>query len=346
MRPCSRVLQSLSHSSRRTSSRPTTTFIGLGRMGYEMAYNLFSKQIVDNPHSQFVVCDAIPDAAQSFRTSFLNKFPAANLAIVNSPADAAALGSQVIITMLPSSPQVQQVFSGAIIPFLQTSKLTAQNTLCIDSTTLDVNVARDVAVEVGKTGAKMVDAPVSGGVTGAKAATLSFLVGGTKESFTLSHPILSHMGSRIIHCGASGSGLSAKICNNVQLSHLLILGVQQIIVAEGMLLGQRLGLNPAILAAVINSSTGSCWSSSVNNPVPSALPDKSPPCEREYEGGFATTLMLKDMGLATSIAGSSGTPLPLGKVAEEIYADVVKKQPELARKDFSSVYKFLTTQIS
>jgi 3-hydroxyisobutyrate dehydrogenase len=125
------------------------------------------------------------------------------------------------------------------------------------------------------------------GVTGAKAGTLSFLVGGTTETFQLSKTILAYMGKRIIHCGPSGAGLGAKICNN------LILGVQQIAVAEGMLLGQKLGLDPTVLAGVINSSTGKCWSSSVNNPVPSALPDKSPPCERDYEGGFATALMLK-----------------------------------------------------
>jgi hypothetical protein len=95
------------------------------------------------------------------------------------------------------------------------------------------------------------------------------------------------MGQRIIHCGPSGSGLAAKICNN------LILGVQQIVVAEAMLLGQRLGLEPAVLASVINSSTGACWSSTINNPVPGALPEKSPPCERDFEGGFATSLMIK-----------------------------------------------------
>lgn len=127
----------------------------------------------------------------------------------------------------------------------------------------------------------------STGVTGAKAGTLSFLVGGTEEAFQLTGPILAHMGKRIIHCGPSGAGLGAKICNN------LILGVQQIVVAEAMLLGQKLGLDPAVLAGVINNSTGGCWSSSVNNPVPSALPGKSPPCERNYEGGFATALMLK-----------------------------------------------------
>jgi 3-hydroxyisobutyrate dehydrogenase-like beta-hydroxyacid dehydrogenase len=125
------------------------------------------------------------------------------------------------------------------------------------------------------------------GVTGAKAGTLSFLVGGTAADFRRSHAVLVHMGSRVIHCGTSGAGLSAKICNN------LILGVEQIVVAEAMLLGQKLGLDAAVLAGVINNSTGGCWSSSVNNPVPSALPDRSPPCQRDYDGGFATSLMLK-----------------------------------------------------
>jgi 3-hydroxyisobutyrate dehydrogenase len=125
------------------------------------------------------------------------------------------------------------------------------------------------------------------GVAGAKACTLSFLVGGDEAAYNLAKPVLEIMGKRIIHCGPSGAGLGAKICNN------LILGVEQIVVAEAMLLGQKLGLEPTILAGVINSSTGGCWSSSVNNPVPCALPGQSPPCERDYEGGFATALMLK-----------------------------------------------------
>lgn len=148
------------------------------------------------------------------------------------------------------------------------------------------------------------------GVTGAKAGTLSFLVGGADASFQAVHPVLSMMGERIVHCGPAGAGLGAKICNNVNISvHIyihpiislmlfirtaqLILGVQQIVVAEAMILGQKLGLDPAILSSVIGSSTGNCWSVSVNNPVQSALPDKSPPCERDYEGGFATALMAK-----------------------------------------------------
>lgn len=193
--------------------------------------------------------------------------------------------------MLPSSPHVRQVYAteaGGIISALRSlSQEDATSTLCIDSTTLDVEVARSVAREVSKIGSTMIDAPVSGGVAGAKAATLSFLVGGTPEAFERGSPILSRMGKRIMYCGPSGAGLAAKICNN------MVLGVQQIAVAEAMLLGQKLGLEPAVLADVVNNSTGACWASSVNNPVPGALLDQEPPCTRDYEGGFATSLMLK-----------------------------------------------------
>jgi len=211
----------------------------------------------------------------------------------------------------------------------------ASDTFCIDSTTLDVQVGRDVSAQVHSVGAGMVDAPVSGGVTGAKAGTLSFLVGGSEQAFARASPILELMGQRTIHCGPAGSGLAAKICNN------LMLGVEQIAVAEAMLLGQRLGLDPAVLASVINSSTGACWSSSVNNPVPGALPGKSPPCERGFEGGFATELMIKDLGLARDVSRASGSPVPLTEAAERIYVDGVKRYPDLSRKDFSSVYQYL-----
>lgn len=202
----------------------------------------------------------------------------------------ALLASQTVVTMLPSTPHVRNVYAeaGGILPALR--KLpqdAAQATLCIDSTTLDVDIAREIAGSVAKLGAWMVDAPVSGGVAGAKAGTLSFLVGGTQTAFEHAAPTLERMGKNIIYCGASGAGLAAKICNN------LVLGVQQIVVSEAMLLGQKLGLEPKVLASVVNSSTGACWASSVNNPVPGAVPDKSPPCERDYEGGFATRLMLK-----------------------------------------------------
>ncbi|KAI0646903.1 6-phosphogluconate dehydrogenase [Trametes meyenii] len=240
--------------------------------------------------------------------------------------------------MLPSSPHVRNVYveeDGIVSALRSLPPEAARSTLCIDSTTLDVEVARTVASEVERAGAAIVDAPVSGGVAGAKAGTLSFLVGGQERAYKLAQPYLLHMGKNIIYCGESGAGLVAKICNN------LILGVQQIVVAEAMLLGQKLGLDPEVLASVINNSTGACWASSVNNPVPSALPGKSPPCERDYEGGFATRLMLKDMGLATDLAESTGAPLPLGQVAERVYADVISEDPEVSNKDFSSVYRYL-----
>ncbi|KAG5650370.1 hypothetical protein H0H81_012457 [Sphagnurus paluster] len=277
MRPSLRSLKELERICNRHKS---TSFIGLGRMGHEMAYNLFSKQFARDTDAHFVVCDAIADSAHAFSDKFLGQFPSAKIAIASTPEEA-ILASQIVVTMLPSSPQVQSVYSEGFLPVLR--KLNpehARNTLCIDSTTLDVTVARNVAADVISTGAEMVDAPVSG-------------------------------------------------------------GVQQIVIGEAMLLGQRLGLDPVVLAGVINSSTGGCWASSVNNPVPSSLPGKSPPCERDYEGGFATALMLKDMGLAREVAEKTKTAIPLGEAAEEIYRQVIAERPELSRKDFSSVYKFL-----
>ncbi|KAL0947341.1 hypothetical protein HGRIS_013460 [Hohenbuehelia grisea] len=335
MRPSLSRLQALAA---QVPRERTTSFIGLGRMGYEMAFNLFSKQYAESKDRRFLVCDAIPKATQSFCENFTAQFPGANIGIAQTPEEAAQ-NAQTVVTMLPSSPQVQSVYAEAngVIPALRAlpEKL-AKSTICIDSTTLDVNVARRVAQSVISTGADMVDAPVSGGVTGAKAATLSFLVGGAESAFEIAHPVLALMGKRIIYCGPSGAGLGAKICNN------LVLGVQQIVVGEAMLLGGKLGLDPAVLAGVINSSTGGCWASSVNNPVPKALENQSAPCERDYEGGFATALMLKDMGLATDIAETCASPLPLGVAAQRLYAQVIKDEPDLAKKDFSSVYQYLS----
>ncbi|KAI0316785.1 NAD binding domain of 6-phosphogluconate dehydrogenase-domain-containing protein [Amylostereum chailletii] len=317
----------------------STSFIGLGRMGSEMAFNLFSKQFAEAPDSQFVVCDAIPEAAAAFCDNFKLHFPGALLGMALTPQEA-VLSSRTIVTMLPSSPQVRQVYAEAsgIIPTLRLlAQSEAEGTLCIDSTTLDVQVGQAVAAETLDVGAQMVDAPVSGGVTGAKAGTLSFLVGGSPQAFGLASPILARMGQKIFHCGPSGAGLGAKICNN------LVLGVEQIVVAEAMLLGLRLGLDPAVLAGVINNSTGACWSSSTNNPVAGALPDKAPPCERDFEGGFAAALMTKDLGLAIDVSTETGSPLPLAEAAKRLYEDAVKRHPELSKKDFSSVYRYLET---
>lgn len=311
----------------------TIGFVGLGRMGFEMARNLFMKQPAG---TSFVVCDANQSAAEALVQQLTSSQPRVNIVVASTPAEVTRT-SATVFTMLPSTPQVETVYAGASGVLSALRELQEpRDTLCIDSTTLDVEYARVVAEHVIASGGSMVDAPVSGGVAGAKAGTLSFLVGGTDEAFRSAEPLLATMGKRIIHCGPSGSGLAAKICNN------LMLGVQQIATAEAMLLGQELGLDPAVLASVINSSTGGCWASSVNNPVPGALPDKEPPCVRDFEGGFASELMLKDMNLATQAATEVDSPMPLGEAAKFLYEQVVKHDGRrLARKDFSVVYQFL-----
>ncbi|EKM55634.1 uncharacterized protein PHACADRAFT_256396 [Phanerochaete carnosa HHB-10118-sp] len=335
MRSTARLLNAVSHAVDGSRAR-TTGFIGLGHMGYEMAYNLFSRTLVESGGSaRFVVCDARQESATQFVNNFHNHFPGAKIEVLSSPANVAR-ASQTVLTVLPSSPQVNEVYmmnAGGIVPGLRSLSFEEiSSTFCIDSTTLDVKLARDVSKHVHETGASMVDAPVSGGVTGAKAGTLSFLVGGTEDEFRRAEPVLAHMGKKIIHCGPSGSGLAAKICNN------MILGVQQLVVAEAMLLGTKFGLDAAVLAGVINSSTGACWASSVNNPVPGALPDKQPPCTRDYEGGFATRLMHKDMDLALHLARELGVKTVMGVDALMLYEAFMKRVPELATKDFSSVY--------
>ncbi|KEP53618.1 3-hydroxyisobutyrate dehydrogenase [Rhizoctonia solani 123E] len=349
MRPTLCTLNALRHVNR---PRQSLGFIGLGQMGLNMADNLFTRTATayseastadtSNP-PVFVVCDVNKITADTFAQDVATRFPGVLVQVADSPSDVAQRAS-AIFTMLPSSPQVKQVYlgDGGILHGISKRPQPVES-LYVDSTTLDVTVARDVAAQVEATGGDMVDAPVSGGVVGARAGTLSFMVGGSENGFKRAYPFLSHMGRNIVHCGPSGSGLTAKICNN------LVLGVQQIVVAEAMLLGTRLGLAPDVLAGVINTSTGRCWSSEVNNPVPGALPGKSPPCEREFHGGFASKLMQKDMALAQHAASTAGTPLPLGDAAQAIYTqmnddDATDGAPKFADRDFSVVYEYLRRQ--
>ncbi|KAF8606441.1 3-hydroxyisobutyrate dehydrogenase [Ceratobasidium sp. AG-I] len=345
MRPTLRVLNAL-----RASHHPPRTlgFIGLGQMGLNMADNLFTRTATVYVESStaetsnppvFLVCDVNRVTADTFARDVATRFPGVLVQVAESPADMAQR-AETIITMLPSSPQVKDVYLGDK-GILQGINERGQNkeAICIDSTTLDVDVAKDVAAKLEATGTSMVDAPVSGGVVGARAATLSFMVGGSDAAYKRAHPFLSYMGRNIVHCGPSGSGLTAKICNN------LVLGIQQVAVAEAMLLGTRLGLAPAMLAGVLNTSTGRCWSSEVNNPVAGALPGKSPPCERDYHGGFASKLMQKDMALAQHAASTVKSPLPLGDAAEAIYAKMnADGDRKFADKDFSVVYEYLRQQ--
>jgi 3-hydroxyisobutyrate dehydrogenase len=178
-----------------------------------------------------------------------------------------------------------------------------------------------------------VDAPVSGGVNGAKQGTLTFMVGSRdKTDFERSKQLLQTMGKNIVHCGGPGTGEVAKICNN------LVLAISMIGVSEAMNLGVKLGMDRNVLAGIMNSSTARCWSSDSYNPAPGVAPP-TVPSSNDYEGGFGSSLMLKDLGLAGDAARDAGTPIPLGNAAQSLYQTMVVNG--LGKKDFSVVYRFL-----
>ena len=238
--------------------------------------------------------------------------------------------SQVIVTMLPSSPHVQSVYGGehGILSGLK------KGTLCIDSSTIDPITARNVATSVTEAGGEMVDAPVSGGVGGAEAATLTFMVGGEKALFDKAQPLLSKMGKNIVHCGGVGNGQVAKICNN------LVLAISMAGVSEAMNLAETLGMDAKVMAGILNSSSGRCWSSDTYNPVPGVMDNV--PSSRGYQGGFAVDLMAKDVSLALAAAQAVRAPLPLGGPVMQLYYLLSKHG--YGRKDFSSVYQYLSSK--
>lgn len=207
-------------------------------------------------------------------------------------------------------------------------------TIFIDSSTIDPNVAKSVQKLIAGTGARFVDAPVSGGVPGAANATLTFMVGGTADEYAAVKSTLEAMGQRITHCGNYGMGQAAKICNN------MLLGISMIGVCETMNMAIRLGLDPKQFMDIINSSTGRCWSSEVYNPVPGLVP--TAPCNNDYAGGFSTDLITKDLGLASAVATASNSPIPLGSMAHQMYRTL--KAQGLGNKDFSVVYEFLKNE--
>lgn len=206
--------------------------------------------------------------------------------------------------------------------------------LFIDTSTIDPASSKEVAYAVqAPNQGRFVDAPMSGGVVGAQAGTLSFMFGASSKTGALVDrvkSVLSLMGKNTWHLGEQGSGVSGKLANNY------ILAINNIAVAEAMNLGVRWGLDPKVLASMINSSTGRCWPSEINNPVPGVVP--TAPAARDYEGGFGLSLMQKDLKLAIAAAQESGTPLELASTARGLYDAV---QDEYPGKDFSVVYKYL-----
>jgi 3-hydroxyisobutyrate dehydrogenase len=207
----------------------------------------------------------------------------------------------------------------------------AKGTLFIDSSTIDVGSARQVHAIAAKHGMLSVDAPVSGGVGGATAGTLTFMAGGSKEAFAKAEPILQPMAGRIVHCGEGGAGQAAKICNN------MILGISMIGVGEAFVLAEKLGLSHQALFDVASTSSGQCWSLTTYCPVPGPVP--ASPANNGYKPGFAAALMLKDLKLSQEAAQASGAATPLGAEATQLYA--LFNQLGHAGDDFSGIINFL-----
>jgi 3-hydroxyisobutyrate dehydrogenase len=240
-----------------------------------------------------------------------------------SSAAAAAKDADVIITMLPAGRHVLAAYEG------ETGLLAAArpNSLFIDCSTISVEDARKAHELITAAGHHGLDAPVSGGVVGAAAGTLTFMVGGNEEDFATAKPVLEAMGRRLVHCGTPGAGQAAKVCNN------MILAVSMIAVCEGFVLGEQLGLSHQALFDVAANATGQCWALTTNCPVPG--PVATSPANRGYQPGFATALMAKDLGLAAHALESTGVDARLGAMAEEIYRHFA--EGEGAQQDFSAI---------
>jgi len=275
-------------------------FLGLGNMGAPMAANLVTAGLkVTGYDPVTTVPDGVTAAA--------------------SAVDAVR-GASVVVTMLPSGTHVLDCYR-EIVPAAE------PGTLFLDCSTIDVADARAAAELATSAGHLAADAPVSGGVVGAQAGTLTFMVGASAEAFAAAEPHLSHMGARSVHCGESGAGQAAKICNN------MILGVSMIAVAEAFVLGEKLGLTHQALFDVASTASGQCWALTTNCPVPGPVPGS--PANRDYAGGFASGLMLKDLRLAQAAAQAQDVSTQLGRRAAELYEEFVGQDGP--QRDFSAV---------
>lgn len=272
-------------------------FIGLGHMGGPMAANLVAAGYTVKGF------DVVPAA--------LEAAAAAGVVLAESSA-AAATGADVIITMLPAGKHVFAAFEGEG-PGGGLLAAAKPGALFLECSTISVEDARTAHEMVVASGHRGLDAPVSGGVVGAEAGTLTFMVGGSEADFAAAMPIFDIMGKRIVLCGGPGSGQAAKVCNN------MILGVSMIAVSEAFVLGEKLGLTHQALFDVAANASGQCWSLTTNCPVPGPVPTS--PANRDYQPGFAGALMAKDLGLAVEALNATGVEAVLGRSAEEIYRE-------------------------
>ncbi|WP_313760304.1 3-hydroxyisobutyrate dehydrogenase [Rhizobium sp.] len=284
-------------------------FIGLGNMGGPMAANLVK---AGHTVAGFDLVSALLEAAVATGVQ-----PASDIS-------QAVIGADVVVTMLPQGRHVLTAWTDILgaIP---------SGTLVIDCSTIDVDSARKAHDMAKAADCPSLDAPVSGGTSGAAAGTLTFMAGGTPESFARAKPVLEAMGRKIVHCGEAGAGQAAKICNN------MILGISMIGVCEAFALGEKLGLSHQALFDVASTSSGQCWSINTYCPVPGPVPTS--PANNDYKPGFAAALMLKDLRLSQEAALATGASTPLGAEAAQLFA-LFEKQGNGGR-DFSAIIEML-----
>ena len=283
-------------------------FIGLGNMGAPMAHNLLQ---AGHPLSVFDLSAAAVGALAG-----------AGARAATSAQDAVR-EADIVISMLPASHHVRDLYlgEGGVLD------VALAHALLIDCSTIAADVAREVASAASARGFAMLDAPVSGGTAGAAAGTLTFIVGGDAAALERAHPVLGKMGKNIFHAGGAGAGQVAKICNN------MLLGILMAVTAEALNLGVAHGLDPAVLSDIMSKSSGRNWALEVYNPWPGVM--AAAPASRDYSGGFGTTLMLKDLGLAQQAAQAIQAVTPLGAVARQLYQ--LHQQNGNGQLDFSSI---------
>ena len=286
----------------------TIAFLGLGHMGGPMAANLVA---AGHTVRGF---DPVPALKAESADKGVQVFDSGPEAVDEA---------EVVITSLPNGDIVKACYAEAL-------PAAREGTLFIDTSTISVDDARTINGQAAERGFAQLDAPVSGGVKGATAGTLAFMVGGDAAAVERARPVLEPLAGKVIHCGASGTGQAAKLCNN------MVLAVQQIAVGEAFVLAEQLGLSAQSLFDVITGATGNCWAVHTNCPVPGPVPTS--PANNEFKPGFATALMNKDIGLAMDAVKSTGSSAPLGSHAAEIYA---KFAADHADKDFSAVIELL-----
>jgi 3-hydroxyisobutyrate dehydrogenase len=293
------------------TAKSTVAFLGLGNMGGPMAANLVT---AGHPVRGF---DPVPAAVTAAEASGATVFTSGAEAVAEADA---------VITMLPNGELVKRCYAD-ILPAAK------PGTLFIDSSTISVDDAREIHKLAAEHGFAQLDAPVSGGVKGAVAGTLAFMVGGEDDAVDAARAVLEPMAGKVVHCGGAGAGQAAKLCNN------MVLAVQQIAVGEAFVLAEKLGLSAQSLFDVITGATGNCWAVHTNCPVPGPVPTS--PANNEFKPGFATALMNKDLGLAMDAVHSTGSAAPLGSHAAEIYARFAEENASL---DFSAVITALRTR--